>query len=220
MSKGHRKKYSHTTPDGNGNAQQSERHLKKKAFITSSGHRITLSGINNMLLQRVGMTVEFPEVPKYSVETAYGDVEWHDHNETTLETDEDKEAWEQYQQEHLKAQYQQVENVTKLLLTRGVIADVPDEAKWRQEQEFFGIELPSDPMELRMHYITTEVIGSEEELVEMLDVIMELSNIPREVLDAAQESFRSGVEAEQEPARDATDGGDEVEEVPERQMGA
>lgn len=171
--------------------------LRSKSWVSSTGKKIILTGVNPLLLEKIAGGVTIPVRPQYAVETAFGTTEWHDHDESTLETPEERQAWNVYVKERDAADSTLVQRFTRVLFTKGISLEVDEEemAEWEEEQKFFGIPIPEGKHERRMHYIETAVISNEQDIVEMFDVIMRLTGIDDEILDEARRSFQVGAEA-------------------------
>ncbi len=169
-----------------------------KIYQAQNGKTLPLKLISPMLMDKVRSSVSIPEPPMYEAETAAGNIERHPHDEESLQTDEDREAWEAYKIAKAEATGEQIERIVSLLFTRGVDWDqVPlSDGEWREDQEAFDIEIPTDRRELYRHYIMTEIISSGEELNDLVATLMEQTGIPKEVMTSVRESFRGEVDGD------------------------
>lgn len=85
-----------------------------------------------------------------------------------------------------------------LVLRRGVDIGL-DGDKWASEQkELFGIDVPTDPNERKLHYINTEVLYGapdevKEDILEIISGVMKASGIDKEKVAELQAIFRSQV---------------------------
>jgi hypothetical protein len=165
-------------------------------LTTSKGITVRIVGVSQLWLDKLRTAVKFPDPPKYSVTTVTGDVEYHSHDETTLETDEDRRLWAEYQAETAKAEFRRNEMITKYVLTKGVEVDIPDSGEWIDMNAFLGIDLPTNPIERKYEYVRSEVVGTAEDLAEIISKVMELSGVPQEALEEAKASFRDLLEGE------------------------
>lgn len=169
-----------------------------KTFTTSTGIEVRILGLSQLLLDKTRTSVKFPDPPTYELETVAGKKEVHAHNETTLETDEDKKAWADYQTALAEADRLQKDRLLKLILMKGIEVDMPEEEgaddDWLAVQAFIGLEVPEDTLGKRYDYITTEVISNPEDLAEIMQLVMEKSGVPKEALAEARASFRSAME--------------------------
>jgi hypothetical protein len=165
-------------------------------YITTTGKEVRYVGVSQLLLDKVRTSVILPDPPTYEVTTAAGEIEVHEHNETTLETEEEKAAWEHYQALLHAAQEAQKERLIKLLLMKGIDFDMPvvGEGDWLEMQEFLGLEIPEKNLDRRYHYIMTELVGTPEDLAEIMEGVMRKSGVPEEALAEARKSFRGALE--------------------------
>jgi hypothetical protein len=169
----------------------------RETFLTSTGVELILKRISPLLRDKVIAGVEWPEVPTYKAETASGVIEEHAHNETTLETDEDKAAWREYLIATARAQAESNERVAMLLFGRGIDysqVELPRDSSWIAEQEELGVEVPKDPVKCRRHYVETELLASNDELKMLTLRLMAMSGADEEIIRLAEASFRGEVE--------------------------
>ena len=172
-------------------------------FVTSTGVEITLKSISPVLMAKVRTSVEFPKRPTYEAKTITGDIEVHEHDETTLETDGDREAWQRYLVEFMQAEQEQARRVGNALFKRGIdyeVLELPEDDRWIKEQKELGVKVPKDPLERKRHWLETEAFTTEVEIQRLSLRLMAMSGVSEEVLEAAERSFRGEV------GRDATSG--------------
>jgi hypothetical protein len=167
----------------------------ENTFVTSRGMNVTVLPISTLIeKQRASFDARRPKPPTYEVKTATGVTEVHEHNATTLETNAEKMAWAEYQakvSEH-EIVYQQA--FIKLLLTRGINVALPDLDTWAKEQEWLGIDIPTDANERRFHYVWTEIIGDPIADLEGITLtIGRLSHVPEAAIAEAEATFRGRV---------------------------
>lgn len=148
--------------------------------------------------------------PVYTI-TTLGGTETAAHDETTLQTEEDKRAWTNYQLGLKRLAKEQDEAQMKVWLM-ALDFDMPEDDGWKAKQRFLGIEIPEDPMELRYHYLTTEILRTAEDLLTVIGGVTKASYhgvIQEEDLDAALNSFRHTLQGR--PARKQKDKAGAVE---------
>jgi len=173
-------------------------------YTTASGITIKIRGVPQMLLDKIRRSVKTPEPPKYKAVTVAGVEEWHDHDETTLETEdiletsENKRAWFQYKASIAEADDLIKDRIQKAIILRGIVVDMPESSDWLEEQQFLGITIPTDERELYIHYIQTEVIGYAQDFANVMELIMAQTGVPDAQLAEVRESFRSALEGVKE----------------------
>jgi len=169
----------------------------KREYTTSTGILVKSRGLPQMLVDKVQSSVPKPDAPKYKITTASGDEVWEPHNETTLETDEDKLLYRRYVEELAKADGIINERMFRLICMRGLEVTMPEDTSWIDMQRFLGVDIPEDPLELKYLYIQTEVIGSIEDITTITDMVMEATGVPEEALAEARRSFPSALQEAQ-----------------------
>ena len=161
-------------------------------YTTRKGVAIRLRLFSPVLRDKVRQSVEFPEVPIYVATTAGGGKEEHPYTEDMIETDEEKAMWQEHQGKLLAANLMLYERLGRLALIRGTEVDIPD--GWEQEQELFGIEVPTDPIERKLHYLETEAVESNDDLSALILAILAYQTVTLEERAAAAASFPNSVE--------------------------
>lgn len=111
------------------------------------------------------------------------------HDVSSLETDEDRAAWEKYQNIVQKHQAHVSEKMLRFFLYYGVKVNPDDDQGWQERQQFFGIEIPDDPIARKIHYIQSELIFSADDLQQITRRVMTLGGVRPEVVDAAAATF-------------------------------
>jgi len=138
--------------------------------------------------------------PTYTLETADGATETHEHDETTIVGDEEAtRAWRAWQKQTENFDAFANERIMKFILLRGISFQMPENDDWVDMQAFFGVEVPTDPLERKFHYIQTEIIGSVTDLTGLMSRIMEISGVDEEMIAAAQATFRNTLEEQGRP---------------------
>lgn len=161
----------------------------QNTFTTSRGKVVTFLPIAT-LLDKIRASHPMPKPPTYKVETKLGGVEIHEHNETTLETDEEKTAWANFQMQLAEAQAELNRALTRAILMRGLVFEYPSNYDWIKEQEFLGIKVPEDANERRLHYAETEVMGSVDDYEGVTLGVMGASGVSEDLLKQMDASFR------------------------------
>ena len=103
-------------------------------FVTKDGNKIPLRRVAPILVEKVRQSVVIPTPPTYEVEVVGGDKEFHVHDATTLETDEDRAAWAEYQTALAATNTDMVERILRLLFVlRGTLIKVAVSNTWRRD---------------------------------------------------------------------------------------
>lgn len=181
-----------------------------ETYTTGDGATLETVAVSPFLLEKVRRSVFdrlrgdgiLIDCPTYEVKTAAGNIEIHEHNEKTISdqatSEEEKELWEKYQAGLKQASTEASEKVTEALLLRGVKFNLPKDNGWKEEQEFLGITIPEKQHELKLHYLTTELVKSPADIIGLIATVTRHTGVSEEALAAAEASFRSSLgESEQ-----------------------
>jgi hypothetical protein len=168
-------------------------------------------------LDRLAVLRENPRfkipVPTYSKKTATGAVQTFPHDETTLETDDDRKVWRDYVAARNGADAEYAKMWAKSIIVNGIAPAAPEDLEvWKRKQAFIGKPLPDDPLELHFEWVMSEVVGSPSDFDAISIRIMEISGVPEELVRDTEASFRGQVE------RDTPEGPADVPTIPGGQL--
>jgi hypothetical protein len=164
-------------------------------YTTAGGKTLNLSPVQPLQAQMV-RDAEYkaaikkhgePVKPTYKTEAD----EVFEHDPTTLTTDEEKAAWLEYKRIEAAIDAQVSEKMLRFFLYHGVDIDPDGDKKWQAEQEYFGLEVPNDPIERKVHYIQSELIFAASDIQGITTKLLEMAGVRPEVVEAAQATFRS-----------------------------
>ena len=173
-----------------------------KKYTTERGIEISIIPIP-LLLDRVKqrhyerMEEELP-APTYAETTASG----KEHRVKMVEADmaaakehnpdwyaEHAEAWEAYQAESAAWAAKLNDLLMDTIALKAVRVDMPPDDTWAEEQSYLGLDVPDGPLERRIHYVKTEVIGGQNDVIRIM-LMASGTEVTEEVLAAATASFR------------------------------
>jgi len=173
-------------------------------YTTRKGVAIRLRLFSPVLRDKVRQSVEFPEVPIYVATTAGGGKEEHPYTADMVETDDERAMWQEHQGKLLAANLMLYERLGRLALIRGTEVDVPE--GWEKEQAIYGIEVPTDPVERKLHWIETEAVESNDDLSALILAILAYQTVTLEERAAAAASFQPPVEGDASPETESEQG--------------
>ena len=174
--------------------------MSENEYTTKRGRRLAFIGIQG-LLDRFAASHHEPKPPEYEVSMLGGRIEKHPLTEvkdrTSLNDDERAQLVE-YEQRLAQYNERTAGEFLNLVLQRGVDIGSDGDAWAREQKEQFGIDVPDDPIERRMHYIQTEVLyGSsndvKEDIGEIVAGVLIASGVDREKVAQLEATFRSQV---------------------------
>ena len=79
--------------------------------------------------------------------------------------------------------------IWKAILKRAIQVELPVDDEWIEDQRDLGIDVPSNPKELRAHYIWTECIGGTRDIIRITG-LANGADLTEEALQIAEDSFR------------------------------
>ena len=171
--------------------------VKEFMFTNSKGITVKLTGVPPLVIPMIADSIDYPEKPTYSIETVTGDVEIHEHDETTLATDEDKEVWAKYQLAYENAEEELTAKMLNAILIEGVfVEEITSAERWIKRQQLMGIPVSDDEEERLLHYKQSEIARSSSDIEFIMDKVMELTGVNPEDLALARSSFQDPVEPE------------------------
>jgi len=137
--------------------------------------------------------------PTYDIKCGGGPFgEWTEtrtHTAETIEqgTDAEKDAWQRY-----VAQQRELSNLiwirtARVYLLRGVTTEPPDNG-WMERQERDGLEIPTDPEDIKQHWIETEAVLNAHELGMIVSTIQAQSQQVKAARQLAADTFQRAME--------------------------
>jgi hypothetical protein len=176
---------------------------EERFVVTTDGRRIAVRPVAPVMIARIQLAAEkelrkagvVTDKPTYTVTTVAGVVETHEHDEKSIQSPEEKEAWVKYLHGQKRLEALSNERTTKYALLEGLVIEPPS-PEWAEGMQFFGVEMPTNPRDLKLQYIETEVLRTPEDMANAAMKILHLSvaGVDPEALAAAEASFRGKVE--------------------------
>lgn len=165
----------------------------------STGRSVTLKSVPARYVVEIAQKPDLrdPDPPTYTV-TAAGGVEMtFPHDETTLQTDEDRAAWAEYERQ-CEVQELRRRLETARFLYYSVVTDEPEPVeKWRFEFALWGLEPPDpgDKIGFKVRWIEEEICGGDtEDSASLLLQCYTLSGMNQEMLRQIESFFRNALE--------------------------
>lgn len=132
-----------------------------------------------------------PARPTYTVEAAGGVVETHLHDETTLETEEEKSVYLTWKQKHSEWQASLMQKVIRMFLLKGVKLVLTKEQEEELELEtlLLGIDLPASKLERELFYLEMFVVNTQQKLELVMQTVLSETGVKQEALEQAESLF-------------------------------
>jgi hypothetical protein len=172
--------------------------MEKNKFINSAGKEYPVTGLSPMEIERIRKSTFDKFVaagrrlnpPTYTVTAVDGATQTLDHNENTLETDDDRAAFAEYKK---ATDELTVEGNTKLSRAAMLAVDVDPlkDRRWISRMKVLEIPLPADDFDLLLMYVDTEVLKSVDDIAGLMTAVLYSGGTVDEVgVAAAEASFR------------------------------
>jgi hypothetical protein len=192
MAKKGRKSYNEPRDRDNGSGEAEVQELR-----TTSGHTIIIKPLSPFLLDKLNTAFPVPDPPTYEIETATGDIETHFHDEESLETGEDREAWEAYNVEFNRIAQEKNDASIKVFIDQGVI--LPDEIApeiehWKDLLISCGIPVPKSEIDQKVEFVKDIVLTNPDDIMLVMSEVVKLSGVSEKLVRQAEDSFRDQVE--------------------------
>lgn len=168
-------------------------------YLTSRGYTIRFKSIP-LLWQKLIQQFPMPQAPTYEVKTATGATETHPHNETTLETDQDRAAWAEYQRTLKIRGAAFLTAQIRMCLLEGVEVVARPNVDWEKRQRLIGFTVPDDPLEKEMYFLETEITANETDVMQLIAGVARMSGIDEEAVSDLENSFRGAMERKRQNA--------------------
>jgi hypothetical protein len=182
---------------------------KDKPFVTEKGVAIFIEEVSPILFANamIAKRAEEPQPPTYEVESLGGVTTSLPHTHETLETEEDKRAYQAYLMAHSDWEMSLMMTLMRVFIEEGVTGENnPDIlAKAKQSVRKFakyGIKIASDengnPYEddLLFEYIASFVLVTKNDINGFLDFAMKKSNVDLGRLQESEAMFRTDIQGE------------------------
>lgn len=137
--------------------------------------------------------------PTYTVSLAGGGKQVFDYDEESINDAKtpqaDKNKWNEYELAFEAMQAEMNEKAMAYVFCEGVECEIDSE--WLELQEWLGIELPKNKFDLKVRYVTTELLRTPQEIRSAMLEIMRISvkGVDDSAIKAAEGSFPSNTKA-------------------------
>lgn len=151
--------------------------------ILSNGAQVNIKPVPPYLLDKIRATVPLPKPPMMEIETAWGGKEeWANENDAgykkALELAEEKQAAKLWEAEFIL----------------GVADEPPPDAEWTAPLKMFDVEIPEDPKQKKLLWITTILIAKGVDAWKLLNAIRDAARPTGEEISELAESFRGSLQ--------------------------
>lgn len=166
-------------------------------YTTAKGARIRFIGVNPTLIDKLNNAGTLPEVPYR--ETVIPDIgtEKDPLTANDLQTVEEENQWAEYVEKRDAILSRRNDNFLKAIFFHGVDIDDSTIDEWKKEQEeVWGLEVPSNRVDLKVDYINSEIVGNAEDLGNIIAGVLGKAGVPKDKLDEMRATFRGALRGE------------------------
>ena len=165
--------------------------VTEKTFCSAKGIVITLKPVSQFKLDAIRSSNEEIPVPTYQVKVVGGDTFDYPLDEEIAKNKGRLDEWLAYLSAKKAADAKASKRFADLLFYEGTDIEVPPEdSDWQKTSEHFGIKIPTDPIDRKLHYIYNELLVSAEEIPALISQILSVSQIDEEAVTKIRNSFR------------------------------
>jgi len=171
-------------------------------FVTTAGVHLRIKPIPPFKRDAIFAMREKPEYavkpPTYEVDTVAGDKMQFEHDETTLETKEDKARWKKYLADKQVAERKWFGNLTKMYIRQAVdLNDIPAPTAADDESlRSLDIEPETDPAQRKIQHLLSEILVTEADSNGLVQAINKVSETGHFKQAEALELFPDKVEGQ------------------------
>ncbi len=172
---------------------------RTQMYTSTRGKVVEFTPMPPMLLARIEEQVdaEYGEIlpPTYEVKSI-GGAETIPHTESTLETDEDKAAWAEYENRLSEKSAELSSLVLRALQIECLRPIIDDDDDWLERMEFMGMNVPEGKYDIQLFWVESQFIGNSDDINACLNIPMQLAGVSEEEMASAEKMFRDTVQEE------------------------
>lgn len=162
-----------------------------KTFCSARGIQLTLQPVSQFKLDSLRASSEEIPVPTYTMNVVGTEVPYPMDEEIARNKGR-LDEWNEYLKAKSALERDKAKKFTDLLIYDGVDVEVPGlDSEWQKTSDVFGIKIPTDPIARKLHYVYTEVLVSQEDIVNLVSQILSVSQMDEEVVRKIRDSFRA-----------------------------
>lgn len=165
-----------------------------KVFLKEKGIKLTCFGIPPLAMAGIQKSFETdhpkPQAPTYEFDAFGGEVIIKEHDETSLTTDEEKEAYQTYQDDLAEWSNQLNNRLLDFFFVHGADLEVDDEitAEWDEMLSYYTA-VPQSKIEKKLVYLKNFVLVDKDQVGQFTKTVMALTGVEQESLAAAEALF-------------------------------
>jgi hypothetical protein len=166
-----------------------------KTFTSTKGVIIALKPVSQFKIDSLRAAKEEIPAPTYTAKVAGGDSFEYPLDEEIARNKGRLDEWNEYKAKVARAEAEHAKKFLELLIWEGVDAETPGaDSEWQKTSDYFGMKLPENPIERKFVYVYNELLGTPEDIGDLISSIMSVSKIDEEAVSKLRDSFRAGIQ--------------------------
>jgi hypothetical protein len=168
--------------------------VEKKTYSSSKGVTLVLRPVSQFKIDTLRTSKEELPAPTYEAKVAGGESLNLPLDEESAKNKGRLAEWNAFVEKKKAIEADHAKKFMELMIWEGVDIAVPDcESEWQKTSDYFGIKIPENPIERKLFYIYNELLGTPEDIGELISQIFSVSQIDEGAVTKLRESFRLGV---------------------------
>ena len=166
-----------------------------KTFTSSKGATIELRPVSQFKIDTLKASKAEIEAPTYTVPIVGGGSQEVLLDAVSAKNKDRLDEWNAYTEARAKAEADYAKKFLELMIWDGTEITVPNgDSEWHISNEHFGIKVPDDPIERKLFYVYNELLGTPEDIGNLIAEIFSVSSIDEEAVATLRNSFRANVQ--------------------------
>lgn len=166
-----------------------------KTFTSSKGAVLELKPVSQFKIDTLRASKVDVSVPVYQAMIVGGGTQEYPLDAEIAKNKNRLPEWEAYQAAHAKQEADYAKKFLELMIWDGTEVCVPDvESDWQKSSDYFGITIPVNPIERKLFFVYNELLGTPEDIGELIAEIFSVSKIDEEAVQNLRDSFRAGIQ--------------------------
>lgn len=166
-----------------------------RTFTSSKNVTLDLIPVSQFKIDTLRASkVDIP-VPTYEMKVAGGESLNYPMDEEIAKNKGRLPEWKAYVEAKAKVEAGYSKKFLELMIWEGVNCVIPDvESDWQKSSDYFGIKIPDNPIERKLFYVYNELLGTPEDVGNLIAEIFSVSQIDEEAVETLRNSFRANVQ--------------------------
>jgi len=166
-----------------------------KTFTSSKGIVLNLKPVSQFKIDFLRAAKTEIPAPTYEVPIVGGGTQLIPMDAIAAKNKGRLPEWEAFVAARAKQEADYSKRFLELIVWDGVEVNVPDvDSDWQKSNDHFGIEVPDDPIGRKLFYVYNELLGTPEDIGNLIADVFEVSHIDEEAVKSIRDSFRIGIQ--------------------------